>query len=330
MPSIKSIRLLGSGSYVPEKILTNDGMKKIVETNDEWIRTRTGIHERRIASEEQACSDLCLEASYKALKEAKVKVEDIHLIIVATMTPDKPFPNTAIILQKKLKASNAACFSMEVACAGFIYAMEVAISMLNSGNYKTALVVGGEKLSSIVNWCDRGTCILFGDGAGALVLQKTDDDRDFLVESVLYSDGNFEEDLHIPIGGSAVALSEKNIGDDGRYLMMNGNQVYREAILGMFQAAMNCLKQANLTIDDIDYLIPHQANIRIIKSLQKRLNFPDEKVFINIHKYGNTSAASVPIAFDELRKEKKLSSGQKIMSVAFGGGFAWGANIIEI
>ena len=330
MQTIKSIRLLGSGSYIPEKILTNEDLQDIVETSDEWIRGRTGICERRIAGDNQACSDLCLEASYKALEEANIEAEDIDLIIVATMTPDKPFPNTAIILQKKLKACNAACFSMEVACAGFVYALEVASSMLNSGNYKNALVVGGEKLSSIVNWRDRGTCILFGDGAGALVLQKSNDNRDFLIQSILRADGNFEEDLHTPIGGSAVSLSEDNIKDDGRYLMMNGNQVYREAILCMSEVVIDCLKKANLTTEDIDYFIPHQANLRIIKSLQKRLNFPDEKIFINIHKYGNTSAASVPIAFDELRKEKTLYSGQKIMTVAFGGGFAWGANIIEI
>ena len=330
MGSIKSIRLLGSGSYVPEKILTNHNLQEIVETNDEWIRTRTGISERRIANDSQACSDLCLEASYRALEEAKVKVENIDLIIVATMTPDKPFPNTAIILQKKLKACRAVCFSMEVACAGFVYAMEVVSSMLNSGNYKTALVIGAEKLSSMVNWGDRGTCILFGDGAGALILQKTNDNRDFLVESVLYTDGNYEEDLHTPIGGSAVGITAKNVDTEGRYLMMNGNRVYREAILGMSQAITDCLERANLTVDNIDYLIPHQANIRIINAIQKRLNFPEEKVFINIHKYGNTSAASVPIAFDELRKEKALYSGQKVMTVAFGGGFAWGANIVEI
>ena len=327
---LRGIRIVGSGSFLPENKLTNHDLAKKVDTNDEWITSRTGIKERRIACKEQACSDLCVEATKKILQDAQYKAKELDLIIVATMTPDKPFPNTASILQKKIGATNAACFSMEVACSGFLYALEVGCAMLNSNLYKNVLIVGGEKLSSMINWKDRSTCILFGDGSGGVLLEKINSDKPFYISSKLCSDGRYEDILHTPLGGSATELSLENINSDDRFLQMEGNQVYKNAIISMGNACVECLEKADLDISDIDYFVPHQANIRIINALQKRLEFDKDKIFINIDKYGNTSAASIPIALDELRKLYDIHSGQRIMFTAFGGGLTWGASIIQI
>ena len=326
---IKGVKIIGTGKYVPEKILTNDDVAKIVDTSDEWIVTRTGIRERHIAEDNQATSDLCVDAAKNALESAGVSADSIDLIIVATLTPDKPFPNTATILQRKIGATKAACFSLEAACTGFVYGLEVASSMLKAGGMKRALVLGAEKLSSIVNWEDRNTCVLFGDGAGAAVLEAVDAEDNGYLSGVLASDGNYENILQTELGGSAFPLTAENIDSEDRYLKMSGREVFKLAVTNMANAVKEALEVAGLSLDDVDWLIPHQANVRIISAVGDRVGIDPEKVFINVQNYGNTSAASIPIAFDELARSGKLTRGQVVVFVAFGGGLTWGANVLR-
>lgn len=326
---IKGVKIIGTGHYVPEKILTNDDVAKIVDTSDEWILSRTGIRERHIAADDQATSDLCVDAAKNALESAGVSADSIDLIIVATLTPDKPFPNTATILQRKIGATKAACFSLEAACTGFVYGLEVASAMLKSGSMKRALVLGAEKLSSIVNWEDRNTCVLFGDGAGAAVLEAVDAEENGYLSGVLASDGNYENILQTELGGSAFPLTAENINSVDRYLKMSGREVFKLAVTNMANAVKEALEAAGLSLDDVDWLIPHQANVRIISAVGDRVGIDPEKVFINVQNYGNTSAASIPIAFDELARSGKLTRGQVVVFVAFGGGLTWGANVLR-
>ena len=326
---IKGVKIIGTGHYVPEKILTNDDVAKIVDTSDEWIVSRTGIRERHIAADDQATSDLCVDAAKNALESAGVSADSIDLIIVATLTPDKPFPNTATILQRKIGATKAACFSLEAACTGFVYGLEVASAMLKSGSMKRALVLGAEKLSSIVNWEDRNTCVLFGDGAGAAVLEAVDAEENGYLSGVLASDGNYENILQTELGGSAFPLTAENINSVDRYLKMSGREVFKLAVTNMANAVKEALEAAGLTLADVDWLIPHQANVRIISAVGDRVGIDPEKVFINVQNYGNTSAASIPIAFDELARSGKLTRGQVVVFVAFGGGLTWGANVLR-
>ena len=326
---LQGIRIAGTGSYLPEKILTNDDLSKIVDTSDEWIRSRTGICQRHIAADDQFTSDLSTEAAKKALEAANMSVTDIQLIIVATLTPDKTFPNTASSVQAKLGAPQAACFSLEAGCTGFVYALEVAAGMIGSGLYQNALIIGAEKLSSFVDWTDRTTCVLFGDGAGAAVITATDFENNTYLGSDLGSNGDQHDSLHIPAGGCAIPITQDAIDKKLNTLQMNGKEVFKHAVNGMANSAVKAMEEANVTIDDIDWVVAHQANVRIITAVGQKLKVPSEKVYINVDKYGNTSAASVPIAFDEMVRKGLVKRGQKVLFVAFGGGLTWGASVVN-
>ncbi len=321
--------ITGTGSSTPEKVLTNADLEKIVDTTDEWITTRTGIKERRIADKETAASDLCLEATKKAMAEAKIKPEELDLIMIGTVTPDYLLPSTACILQNRLGAKNAAVMDIVAACSGFLYGLSIAQSFIYSGKYKSVLVIGVEILSKITNWNDRNTCVLFGDGAGAAIVQRTQENDKGILSTYLCGDGSLSNLLHIPVGGTRTPLTKENIDKGDQYIKMEGSEVFKSAVRSMGDAALRALKEANLSAEQIDLLIPHQANIRIIEATAKRLKLPMEKVFVNIDKYGNTSAASIPIALDEARKSGRVKPGDITLLVAFGAGFTWGSAVIR-
>jgi 3-oxoacyl-[acyl-carrier-protein] synthase-3 len=320
----RKIKIVGIGSYTPEKVLTNADLEKMVETSDEWIVTRTGIKERRIASDDQATSDLGIEAGRLALEDAGLTADDIDLILVATNTTDTPFPSTACWIQKGLKADHVPAFDISAGCTAFIYGMIIAESLILSGTNKRILLLGPEMLSRVTNWEDRNTCILFGDGAGAVVVEESFDDSGML-SSYWGADGNLADLLSLPGGGSRIPVSHEMLDQKLNYLQMKGNEVFKHAVKRMGEAAVESLKEAGLTKDDVDYLIPHQANIRIIDATGRRLQLPPEKVFVNIHKYGNMSVATIPVGLDELYKEGKLKQGKIIVMDAFGAGFTWAA-----
>ncbi len=320
----RRIKITGTGFYAPDKILTNFDLEKIVDTTDEGSVTRTGIRERRIASEEQATSDLSVEAGKRALKNAGLKVKDIDLIIVATSTPDTIFPSTACWVQKGLGADNLPAFDVSAGCTGFLYGMILAEGMILSGINKRILLIGGEILTKVVNWKDRNTCVLFGDAAGAVVLEESDDDSGIL-SHYWRADGNLGNLLSQPGGGSRIPVSVQSIAQNLHYLQMKGNDVFKHAVKRMGEAALEALKSADLKREDVDYLIPHQANIRIIEATGRRVKLPREKVYSNIHKYGNTSVATIPSCIDELREADKLKKGDILVLDAFGAGFTWAA-----
>lgn len=324
--------IIATGSYMPEKVLTNDELSKIVDTSDEWITTRTGIKERRIAAPDQATSDLASAAARRALEQAGMTAADIDLIIVATVTPDMFFPSTACVVQKKIGASNAVCFDISAACSGFLYALQVARQFINSGTRNTALVIGAEKLSSLVNWQDRNTCVLFGDGAGAVVLTRCDDEsvphRGRLLGSVMGSDGNLADLLKVPGGGSACPITPENAASRPNTIHMEGRETFKHAVTRMCQAAEKALAESGLTAADITLVIPHQANARIITAIADRLGLGEDKVFMNLQNYGNTSAATIPVALDEANRAGRLKQGDVILLVAFGGGFTWASTVL--
>lgn len=329
-PCVSSI--IGTGSYMPEKILTNDDLSKIVDTSDEWITTRTGIKERRIAAENQATSDLATKAAERAMDSAGVKPEEIDLIVVATVTPDMPFPSTACFVQKNIGASNAVCFDVSAACSGFLYALQIARNFLNAGTRSTALVIGAEKLSTLVNWTDRNTCVLFGDGAGAVVIRAVDSDTAApgrVLSTVMGSDGNLVNLLRVPGGGSACPITAANIDSRLNTIHMEGKETFKHAVTRMCQASEKALEMAGLTKEDISLVIPHQANARIITAIADRLDLPHEKAFMNVDKYGNTSAATIPVALDEANRQGRLKPGDIVLLVAFGGGFTWASSVIR-
>ena len=300
----------------------------MVDTTDEWIVTRTGIKERRIADRETATSDLAVEAARRALEMSGVSNDKIDLLIVATVTPDFKLPSTACIVQQKLGLPNAAAFDVVAACTGFINALSIATSYIQSGMYRTIMVIGVEKLSSITNYEDRNTCVLFGDGAGAAVVGPATNGSGVL-STFVRSDGNLSQLLWSEVGGSAVPFSEENITTGRDKILMNGSDVFKIAVREMGRASETALERAGLTADDIALVLPHQANIRIIEALAKRLRIPMEKVFLNIDKYGNTSAASVPLALDEANREGRIKPGDNLLMVAFGGGLIWGAAVVR-
>lgn len=322
------VKILGTGKYVPERVLTNEDLEKMVDTNDEWITTRTGIKERRIAAEDQASSDLAYEASLKALDAAGITAEEIDLIIVATITPDMFFPSTACILQDKLGAKKAAAFDLSAACSGFIYGLANAVNFIVSGIYKYALVVGSECLSKITDYTDRNTCILFGDGAGAVVLGPGEEGKGFL-SFELGADGSGGELLKLKGGGSRHPSSQETIDQKMHYIDMNGREVFKFAVKVMNSAAEEALKKAGLDKSDVDLLVPHQANIRIIQSSLNRLQLSEDKCIINLDKYGNVSAASIPIALAEAVEQNKINDGDVVVLVGFGGGLTWGASVLK-
>ncbi|OHW62669.1 3-oxoacyl-[acyl-carrier-protein] synthase 3 [Andreesenia angusta] len=320
--------ILGIGSYVPEKKVTNFDLEKMVETSDEWITTRTGIKERRVVEEGQHTSDLALEASKKALEDAKMTPEDIDLIIVATMSPDLPTPATACFLQDKLGCTDVPSFDISAACSGFIYGLSIATAYVNSGLYKNILLVGAEAMSRIVDWTDRSTCILFGDGAGAVVVGKVPEDRGVLGFE-MGSDGSGAKHLLIPSGGVSNPNTEETLESRENYIKMDGSEVFKFAVRRMDQVSKNVLEKLELEVEDIDLLVPHQANIRIIDSAVKKLKIDYDKVVVNLDKYGNMSAASIPVALDEAVKSGRVSDGDKVLIVGFGGGLTWGASVIS-
>ncbi|QXE92890.1 beta-ketoacyl-ACP synthase III [Geomonas subterranea] len=321
-------RITGTGSAVPEKVLTNFDLEKMVDTTDEWIVTRTGIRERRIASEGEYTSTFATAAAERALAAAGVKAEEIDLIVVGTLTPDFPFPATACIVQQALKATNAFCFDLSAACSGFIYALSTAQKFIVSGQVKKALVIGAEVLSRIVDWNDRNTCLLFGDGAGAVVLEAQEGENGIL-STHMHSDGNYWEILYQKGAGSRNPASHKNVDEGLVYLTMQGNEVFKLAVRAMGEVAMEALEANGLTPDDVKLFIPHQANQRIVDSVGKRLGITGERVFVNLDRYGNTSAASIPIALDEAVRAGRLKEGDLLLLDAFGGGLTWGSALVR-
>lgn len=321
------VGIIGTGKYVPERILTNQELEQMVETNDEWIVSRTGIRERRIAAKEQATSDLAYEAAKIALAASGVTAEELDLIIVATITPDMSFPSTACLLQEKLGAKKAAAFDLSAACSGFIYGLATASNMIATGMYKHVLVIGAECLSRITDYTDRNTCILFGDGAGAVVLGRVPEGRGFR-SFELGADGSGGELLKVSGGGSRTPSTPESIADKKHFIYMAGSEVFKFAVRIMGNAAEEALRKAGMDKGDIDLLIPHQANIRIIQSALNRLSLPEEKSMINLHKYGNVSAASIPIALAEAVEQGRVNEGDCIVLVGFGGGLTWGASVL--
>lgn len=323
--------MTGTGSYVPEKFLTNFNLENIVDTNDEWIRQRTGIVKRHIAEPDMAVSDLCLRAARRAIKDAEIDPLDIDVIIVGTVTSDTLFPSTACYVQRGLGAKKAYAFDLGAACAGFVYGLDIADGLIKSERYETILVIGGEVLSRIVDWTDRNTCVLFGDAAGAAIVQATDEVKGILA-SYCGSDGDYSDTdlLGVPAGGSRMPATCDTVNQKLHTIKMRGREVFKLGVRIMPEAAQHVLALAGMTIDDVDLFIPHQANIRIIEAVGDRLGIPHEKVYINVDKYGNTSAATTIVALDEAIREKQVSAGDTILMVTFGAGLTWGSTLITL
>jgi 3-oxoacyl-[acyl-carrier-protein] synthase-3 len=325
--SLRTVSIIGTGAYFPEKTVTNRDLEKIVDTNDEWIYSRTGMRERRIARADQATSDLAAEAAKAALADAGIGADEVDLLIVATLSPDMFFPSTACFVQDKIGAKNAYCYDLGAACSGSLYAIETAKNQIACGAVNTALVIGAEKMSTFVDWKDRNTCVLFGDGAGAMVLRATGAKRG-IMKGVFGSDGALAHQLWTPGGGSRNPMTHEMLDQNMQYLKMEGREVYKHAVTQMTQSSLDALEKNGLTSDDIKLFVPHQANARIINAISSRLGVAD-RTFLNVEKYANTSAAALPIAIDEAAKSGRIAKGELMLLVAFGGGFTWGANIVE-
>ena len=317
-------RIESIGSFLPEKIITNEDLEQRVDTSDEWISTRTGIEQRHIADDSQATSDLALEASLDAIRKAEINPKEIDLIIVGTCTPDVATPNVGVLIQKELGLKSCPAFSVEAACSGFIYALNIANKFIISGESKCALVVGAETLSRITDWNDRNTCVLFADGGGAAILKPSE------TPGILYSDigadGAYSDLLYVPYGTSRKPLSEK---DNDYFLHMKGNEVFKVAVKKLESIAVDAIKRNNLTVEKIDWFIPHQANIRIIQAVAKRLKMPMDKVIVTLDKHGNTSAASIPLALDTAISDGRIKKGDTILLQSFGAGFTWGTVLLN-
>jgi 3-oxoacyl-[acyl-carrier-protein] synthase-3 len=324
----RTCAVAGVGAYVPERVLTNSDLEKMVETSDEWITSRTGIQQRRIAADAEFTSDMASKAARLALDRAGVAAADVDLIIVATITPDMLFPSTACLVQQKIGAVKAAAFDIEAACSGFIYGLEIAQQFIASHTYNTVLVIGAEKLSSIIDWKDRNTCVLFGDGAGAAVLQSRGTTHGLLT-ACMGADGSKGALLSMPAGGSRQPATLDSVNARLHYLRMDGKETFKNAVNAMYNAAREALRRCELDINQIKLVIPHQANRRIIDAVGDRLGATPEQVFVNLHKYGNTSAASVAIALDEAVQTGRIQRGDLILLVVFGAGLTWGAAVIE-
>ncbi len=321
--------LLGTGSYAPERVMTNQDLAELVDTSDEWIITRTGIRERRVAAEGEMTSDLAAAAARAALADAGIGIEQIDLIIVATVTPDMPMPSTACIVQAKLGARpNTACFDVQAACSGFIYALDTAWAMLQSGRYRHAIVIGAEKFSSVLDWSDRSTCVLFGDAAGAVVIgAQRPGSTASITGARLYSEGGNTDLLCIPGGGSNYPTP--GAGDPPRHVQMRGREVFKFAVREMEDAARDILEQHGIAADEVSCVIPHQANLRIIDAIAQYLEIPVDRFFVNLDRYGNTSAASIPLALDEARRTGRIRPGDLTLLVAFGAGLTYGSALVR-
>jgi len=324
----RTVSIIGTGSYLPERILTNQELEKLVETSDEWITSRTGIKERRIAGEDEHTSDLAAKAALSAMENAGITAEEVDLIIVATVTPDMFFPSTACFVQTKIGAKNAACFDVSAACSGFLYAIEIAQQFITSHTYDTILVIGAEKLSSIVDWTDRNTCVLFGDGAGAAVLRHRGGGHG-VISTFMASDGGLSDILYIPGGGSRFPINKANAAEHQNCIKMNGKETYKHAVISMLDAAQKVLAEANLDPSALACIIPHQANLRIIEAISDRIKVPMERFMINLDRYGNTSAAAVAIALDEANRTGRMKVGDYVLLVVFGGGLTWASSVIQ-
>ena len=320
--------ITGIGSYLPNKVLTNYDLEKMVDTSNDWIIQRTGIKERRIVENGVTTSDLATQASLRAMEDAGVSPKDLDMIITSTITPDHIFPSTSCYIQQKIGATRACAFDILAACAGFIYALSIGQSFINSGAMKTVLVVGAECLSKITDYTDRATCVLFGDGAGAVIIQRNPVKHEILSSS-LAADGSEADVLIMPGGGARNPASLESIQQRLHYIQFKGKEVFKLAINNITNLILETTKENGLTLDDIDLIIPHQSNLRIIEATMEKLGLPMEKAFVNIDKYGNTSSASVPIAIDEARKDGRLRKGNIVMLVAFGGGLTWGSSLIR-
>lgn len=323
--------ITGTGAYLPERVITNAALEKMVDTSDEWIRQRTGIVERRIAEDDTATSDLSIRAARLAIAQAQIDPVDIEMILVATVTPDTFFPSTACYVQKGIGAKNASAMDLSAACAGFLYGLDLADGLIKSGRYDTILVVGGEVFNNIIDWKDRSTCVLFGDGAGAAVVQVTEEPKGILA-SYIGSDGDYADInlLGIPAGGSRMPLTPEGLERKLDKIQMNGREVFKLGVRLMPAAAQRVLRKANVSVEEIDLLIPHQANLRIIEAVGDRLGVPREKVYVNVDKYGNTSAATVIIALDEAIREGCAKPGDLILLVTFGAGVTWGSTLLQL
>lgn len=328
MPLYRAV-VAGTGSFVPEGVVTNEDLSQIVDTSDEWITTRTGIKKRHKTTDAETTALLATKAARKALEEAELKPEDLEMIIIGTITPEMVFPSTACFVQGELNAKKAWAFDLSAACSGFIYSLSIAQQFLESGKYKNALVIGAETLTKITNYEDRASCILFGDGAGAVVLKRNRNNGKGILYSTMSSEGNWWETLNCQAHGSRYPAGKQLDDPSKKYMYINGREIYQLAVRKIVETVKKALKKCDLTINDIDMLVSHQMNARIIESSAKRLKLPDDKVFLNIAEYGNTSAASVPIAFDECYRSGKIKSGDVVVFVAFGAGLTWGANVIK-
>ncbi len=323
------VTIAGTGSYLPEKVLTNADLEAMVDTSDEWITSRTGIKERRIAAEDEFTSHMAIKAARNALEQAELDPGELNLIIVATITPDTLTPATACYVQKSLGASSAVAFDISAACSGFLYAMKLAKRLISDGAFENALIVGAEKLSSFVNWEDRSTCVLFGDGAGAAVLRRAEDGDGEILATEIGTDGGQTHLLNIPGGGSACPITTENADKRLATLAMIGTEVFKQAVTRMRDCANLVIARSGLKAEDIKLVIPHQANLRIIDAIAKRLTVPKDRVFVNLHKYGNTSAAACAIALDEAHRSGRFGKGDHIVLVAFGAGLTWAAAAVR-
>lgn len=317
-------RIVGTGGYLPEKIMTNVDLEKIVDTSDEWIRERTGIEERRIAAEQETTCDLAEKASLQALEMAGLEGKDIELILVATTTPDKIFPSTATLLQHRLGNRGAPAFDLQAVCTGFVYALSVADQYIKNGMYKRVLVVGAETLSRITNWNDRNTCVLFGDGAGAVVLEASIETG--ILSTHIHADGQYEELLHVPSGPSKLPQTD-DVAE--KTMSMKGNEVFKVAVNTLSKIATETLDANHMQKEDLDWLVPHQANLRIIKATAKKLKLGDDQTVITVNKHANTSSASIPLALNEAVRDGRIQKGQILLLEAFGGGFTWGSALVK-
>ncbi len=317
-------QIAGTGRYLPERILTNFDLEKMVDTTDEWIRTRSGIERRHLAADDQATSDLCVEAAKNAMEAAGVDPQDIDFIVVGTTTPDRVFPNTGVLVQEKLGIHGCAAFSVEAACTGFIYALSIADKYVRAGDAKCVLAIGAERLSSMVDWSDRDTCVLFGDGAGAVILKPSEEPG--IVSTHLHADGKYQDLLYFP-SGISYKFEQLKKGED--FIRMKGNEVFKVAVRTLGRIVEETLEKNQLNKSDIDWLIPHQANIRIIRATAKKLDMPMERVIQTVKDHGNTSAASVPMALDVAVRDGRIQRGNTLLLEAFGGGFTWGSALIK-
>jgi len=321
-------RITGTGSFAPKKIITNQDLEKLVDTSDEWITERTGIKERRIAEKGQNTSDLAYEAGKKALKAAGLTAQELDLILVATMTPDTILPSMGCVLQDKLGAKNAAAFDIAAACSGFIYGLSIADAFIKAGAYKNILLVGAEVLSRFTDWEDRTTCVLFGDGAGAVVIQRHTGKRGIL-STHLHSDGSLGDLLHVPAGGAKHPASHDTIRKRMHFIKMKGNETFKAAVRALEGVVQEALEHNKVKPEEIDLLVPHQANLRIIQAMAQRLNMPMEKVVLTLPKYGNTSAASIPMALDEAVRDGRVKENHLLLFEAFGGGLTWASALVR-